>query len=134
MVQDLTNSEKLEEYAKRWINDNSGLKMRTGNLRDSTKVTTIRTRSGALIKVANTAKYAWAQDQGSGLYGRSRSKYRINGRPLLVFRWRGQLVFRRYVMHPGVKQTRFLYNATDATARTMAAWMRTRMNDVARKF
>ncbi len=134
MVADVTNPEKLEQFAQRWIGDNSGLTMRTGNLRDSTKVTTIRTRSGALVKVANKAKYAAAQDLGSGIYGPKRSRYRINGNPLLRFQWKGQIVYRRYVMHPGVKASRFLYNATDATARTVKAWMLTRMNDVARKF
>jgi hypothetical protein len=134
MVSEMTNESKLEQFAQRYVRDNSGLKMRTGNLVNSTKVRTIRTGSGALVTISNKAKHAWAQDQGSGLYGPKRQKYMIVGNPFLRFMWKGQLVYRRYVMHPGVRPTRFLYNATDATARVVVSWLETRMAQVARKF
>ena len=134
MVYDVTNSDKIEQFARRYINDNSGLTMRTKNLRDSTKAKTIRTSNGVIVKLSNNAKYAWAQDQGSGLHGRNRRKYLIAGNPFLRFRWKGQIVYRRYGMHPGVRPTRFLYNATDATGRTVVAWLETKKKDVARNF
>lgn len=134
MVADVTNEAKLEQLAQRYVKDNSGLKMRTNNLMNMTKVKTIRTRNGVIVKISNKAKYAWAQDQGSGLYGKSGAKYIIPGNPFLRFVWKGNVIYRRYVMHPGVKPTRFLFNATDATGRNVASFLRTRMLEVARKF
>lgn len=134
MVDGVTNDSKLTDLAQRYVNDHSDLKMRTGNLRKKTKVKTIRTRTGALVKIQNTAKYAAAQDRGSGLYGPKRRRYMIVGNPFLRFVWKGQVMYRRYVMHPGVRPTRFLYNTTDAVGRTVASFLRTRMVGVAKKF
>lgn len=134
MVADATNSSKIEEFVKRHIAQHSGLKMRTGSLLNSTSVVTVRTRNGALISVRNNAKQAWAQDQGSGLYGRRRAKYRITGNPYLRFMGRTGIVYRRSVMHPGVRPTRFLYNATDAAGRIVEQYLAAHINDVARKF
>ncbi len=134
MVADATNADKIEAFVKQHITQNSGLIVRSGNLVNSTTVAAIRTRSGAIISVRNKAKQAWAQDQGSGLYGRRRAKYRITGNPYLRFTGRAGIVYRRYVMHPGVRPTRFLYNATDAAGRLVASYLATRMHEVARKF
>ena len=135
MVREAVDEQKLTGLAQRYVNDNSGLKMRTGNLRRRTKVKTfIRTKGGAMVRVSNDAKYAWAQDQGSGLHGHKRAKYMIKGNPFLRFVWKGHLTFRRYVMHPGVRQTRFLYNTTDALGRVTAHFLRAKMATVAHKF
>ena len=135
MVASVLTESKLQDYAQRYVHDNSGLKMRSGNLEKSTKVKVIRTRNGSLIKVQNNAKYAWSQDQGSGLYGRRRSVYTITGNPYLRFRGLGgRIIYRHKVMHPGVRPKRFLFNTTDAMARTVAAWLETGMKSVARKF
>ncbi len=134
MVNDVINQSKLEDFAQRYVKENSGLRTRTGELINKTKAKVIRTRGGHLIKIQNSAKHAWAQDQGSGLYGRRRAKYMIAGNPYLRFIWKGQTMYRRYVMHPGVRPTRFLYNTTDATARTVASWLESGMKRVAAKF
>ena len=135
MVADATNTGKLEEFVRQHIAQHSGLRMRTNNLVNSTTVAAVRTRSGTIVSVRNKAKQAWAQDQGSGLYGRRRATYPITGNPYLRFLGRGgQLIYRRKVMHPGVRPTRFLYNATDAAGRLVASYLATRMYEVARKF
>lgn len=134
IVANATNEQKIEEFVKSHIAQHSGLRVRTGNLVNSTTAAVIRTRSGALISVRNKAKQAWAQDQGSGLYGRRRAKYRISGNPYLRFMGRSGIVYRRSVMHPGVRPTRFLYNATDAAGRLVASYLATQMYEVARKF
>jgi hypothetical protein len=139
MVAEAANDEKLTQLAQRYVNDNSGLRMRSRNLQRSTNVTAVRTRAGALIKVSNTAAYAWAQDQGSGLYGRKRDRYRIPradnlSAKTLVFMWKGKLTFRKWVKHPGVRPTRFLYNTTDALGRLTAHYLRARMAVIAKKF
>lgn len=134
MVANATNEGKIEEFVKKHITQHSGLKVKTGNLVNSTTAAVVRTRGGALISIRNKAKYAWAQDQGSGLYGRRRAKYRIQGNPYLRFMGKSGIVYRRFVMHPGVRPTRFLYNATDAAARLVASYLATQMHEVARKF
>ncbi len=135
MVANATNEGKIEEFVKQHITQHSGLTMRSGNLVGSTTAAVIRTRSGALISIRNKAKYAWAQDQGSGLYGRRRATYPITGNPYLRFMGRGGgIVYRRRIMHPGVRPTRFLYNATDAAGRLVASYLATQMHEVARKF
>ncbi len=134
MVADATNADKIEAFVKQHISQNSGLQTRTGGLINSTTVAAVRTRSGAIISVRNKAKQAWAQDQGSGLYGRRRATYKITGNPYLRFMGRSGVVYRRSVMHPGVRPTRFLYNATDAAGRLVASYLATRMHEVARKF
>src|SRR5689334_11317644 len=79
MIVDATDESKLTQLAQRYVTDNSGLTMRSGNLRRQTKVKTIRTRSGVIVKFQNAAKYAAAQDSGSGLYGPKRRRYMIVG-------------------------------------------------------
>lgn len=134
MVAFATNPERVEKLVMRHIQDHSGLTMRSHTLLANTRVKTIKLRSGVQVKVSNTAKYAAAQDLGSGLYGPKRQKYMIKGNPFLRFTWKGQVVYFRYVMHPGVRPTRFLYRATTAAGRTVASWIETRMQEVARKF
>ena len=72
-VDQVTDADKLTLVAQRAITDNRDIKARTGNLTRRTKAKVIRTGKGRLVKITNTAKYAWAQDQGSGLHGPKRS-------------------------------------------------------------
>ena len=58
----------------------------------------------------------------------------IVGNPTLSFVWRGVQMHRRYVMHPGVKPTRFLYNSANTTGRTLRNWLVTAMSRAATKF
>ena len=133
-VDHVTDAQKLTLVAQRAITDNRDIKARTGNLTRRTKAKVIRTGKGRLVKIQNTAKYAWAQDQGSGLHGPKRSRYMIVGNPTLSFMWRGVQMHRRYVMHPGVKPTRFLYNSANTTGRTLRNWLVTAMSRAATKF
>jgi len=126
----------LTPWTWRWVSQHGGFTSRTGNLVKKTKVSLLRTAGGRLVRVSNNAKYAAAQDGGSGLYGPKRSKYLIrakNGKAM-AFTIRGKLIFRRSVMHPGVKPTRFLYNANDALFRTSKQWLRGAMARAASKF
>lgn len=128
---------KLTPWEWRYISQHGGFTSRTGNLVKKTKVTVARTGKGKLIvKSTNSAKYAAAQDGGSGLYGPKRRKYEIRAKSgkTLAFISGGSFVFRKAVMHPGVKPTRFLYNANDALFRTSRQWLLGAMAKAAHKF
>lgn len=133
----VTDSKKLTLVAQRAITDNRDIVARTGNLTRRTKAKVIKTGKGRVIKVSNAAKYAWAQDQGSGLYGPKRSKYVIRPKRAKALRFIGRdgnVVFAKRVEHPGVKPTRFLYHAADTTGRTLRGWLVTAMHRAATKF
>ena len=126
----------LTPWEWRYVSEHGGFTSRTGNLVKKTQVKLIRTGKNRIVKSVNTAKYAAAQDSGSGLYGPRRAKYRItakNGKSL-AFMSGGRMVFARSVMHPGVKPTRFLYNANDALFRASKQWLRMAMRRAADKF
>lgn len=85
-------------------------------IRRSTEFVLHRTRSGHVLKLRNKADHAAAHDGGSGLHGPKGAKYPITGKrgKRLAFIGRGgAMVFRRSVMHPGVKATHFLLKATE---------------------
>ena len=126
----------LTPWTWRWVSQHGGFTSRSGNLVHKTSVKLVRTRGGVLVKMSNTAKYAAAQDGGSGLYGPKRRKYLIRAKnaQVLAFNVGGRLIFRRSVMHPGVKPTRFLYNANDALFRTSKQWLRGAMARAAKRF
>lgn len=136
-VDSVINSEKLTALEQNYVLDHGGFRSRSGNLINETKATILRTGRGNLIvKSTNAAAYAAAQDRGSGLYGPKHSEYPItakNGKAL-AFMSGGKLIFRRSVMHPGVKPTRFLYNANDAAFRTCRLWLREAMSKAAKSF
>jgi len=129
--------QKLTPWEWRYISQHGGFTSRTGKLVAKTKVKVLRTGKGRLIvKSTNSAAYAAAQDGGSGLYGPKRAKYVIrtkNGKAL-AFTSGGKTIFARSVMHPGVKPTRFLYNANDALFRASKQWLRGAMDRAAKKF
>ena len=135
-VDEQLNSLQLTQWVWRWVSDHGGFTSRTGNLVKRSKVSIIRTAKGRLVKTSNSAKYAAAQDLGSGLYGPKRAKYpiRAKGDGMLRFQGRNGIVFRKQVMHPGVHPTRFLYNANDALFRTTKQWLRVAMARAAAKF
>ena len=137
-VSDVINSEKLTALEQGYVLDHGGFRNRTGNLVRKTKVKVVRTGKGRLlVKSQNASKYAAAQDLGSGLYGPKRRKYLILPKKpggVLAFKVRGKMVFARRVMHPGVRPTRFLYNANDAAFRTCRVWLLEAMKLAAHKF
>ena len=104
-------------------------KPRTRNLQKSTEYRIIRTKSGSVIRLRNTAKYAKAIDQGSRRHMIAARRSRT-----LRFMWKGHLVFRRYVMHPGNRPYKFLYRATNAAGRVFETSMRSGMGRIASKF
>lgn len=115
------------------------LKMRSGNLLKHTQVRVMRSSNRTLIRVTNDAKYAWAQNSGSGLQGPRGSKYPITpkgkGYPLRFYWARKKVWVSTYrVMHPGVKASHFLEVATDLTFKTREALLRAAMRSAARQF
>lgn len=127
----------LTPWVWRYVSQHGGFTSRTGNLVKKSKATLIRRGKNRIVRVSNNAKYANAQDRGSGLYGPKRRKYPIrakNGKALVFTGRGGGLVFRRAVMHPGVHPTRFLYNANDALFRATKQWLRMAMRRAADKF
>ncbi len=133
------DSEAVAAQVKQHIGNGILLAKRSGNLVNNTSAKFIRTRNGATVKVQNTAKYAWAQDKGSGKYGSKGAPYPITpkrpGYPLSFF-WhrKGQQVAFWKVMHPGVKATHFLEVASELTFKTRIALLRASMRQAARHF
>jgi len=112
---------------------------RTRHLKKMSVAHTIRTKNGTIVRVQNAAKYAWAQDQGSGLHGPRASKYRItpkNPGGLLRFFWRkkGRWVTLRFVNHPGVPATHFLEVATTTSFHRTGLLLREAMRKAAKRF
>lgn len=135
MVDKIT--QRSENFAVTHVRQHSGLKRRTGNLFRSTSAKVIRTSKGRLVKIQNSAKYAAAQDGGSGLHGPKRRKYPITPRRAggsLRFVVGGKVVFAKKVMHPGVRPTRFLYRATRASFRVAGHEFDSRMRELASRW
>lgn len=112
---------------------------RTRNLKLRTKASVVRFRSGHYVRISNDAKYAWAQDKGSGLHGPKGAKYPIypkNPKGLLKFFWRkkGRWVALKFVMHPGVPATHFLEVATLTSFRITGERLRAAMARAAKHF
>lgn len=129
--------ERLTEFEQRYVALNSKFHSRSGNLVKQTKVKVVRTGRGARrIRSTNAAKYAAAQDSGSGLYGPKRAQYLIRPRKKKALRFSagGKMVFANYVVHPGVRPTRFLYNANDAAFRAVRGWLLEAMKRAAARF
>lgn len=88
-----------------------------GGIRRSTSFILHRTARGHIVKLRNTARHAAAQDSGSGIHGPRKAPYLIVARRARALRFIGRdgtIVFRRSVMHPGVKPTKFLWRATQS--------------------
>lgn len=134
MVDTVLQEAELTRDAQREVSAGDAPKNRTGNLILKTKARVVRTAGGKLVKIQNRAKYAHAQDGGSGLHGPRKARYMIPGKPFLRFMWHGVLTYRRYVMHPGVKPTKFLFHATQRVAVNVGKQLRSGMTKVARQF
>lgn len=136
-VDKVLEEQALGQFAKRHASQHGKFTSRTGNLVRKTHAKVVRNSRGKVIKIRNNAPYAHAQDGGSGLHGPKRAKYAIIPRRKFALRFIGRdgtLVITRKVMHPGVPATRFLYNATDATARATRGWLLGAMKRAASRF
>lgn len=133
------DSEAVVSQVKQQVGNGVLLAKRSGNLVNNTSARFIRTRNGATVRVQNTAKYAQAQETGSGLYGPKHAKYPITpkgkGYPLRFYWARKKMNVEFWgVMHPGVKPTHFLQVATELTFKTRIALLRASMRSAARHF
>lgn len=128
--------EALTPWAWRYIATHGDFKSRTGNLVAKTRVKVTKVGKNRIVRSTNSAKYAAAQDRGSGLYGPKHRKYVIRAKSggVLAFMFRGRLVFAKSVQHPGVRPTRFLYNENDALFRATKQWLSAAMARAAQKF
>lgn len=130
------NSELLDkeyrragEFALTHVGQHPEFKPRTGNLQKQTEFRIAKTKSGAIIRLSNSAKYAETIEYG----GHARI---IKARPggMLRFMWRGKLTFRKSVKHPKTRAYKFLYRATTAAGRTFETSMRFGMSRIATNF
>lgn len=90
-----------------------------GALRNSAYAIVRRRGKKRIVTLRNPHPGAFAQDKGSGVHGPKRAPYVITPRRkrALAFWWSGgrggqqQFFVRRWVLHPGVPATHFLFNA-----------------------
>lgn len=104
-ILDLGTAQILRE-AVRLAQGQNAIKDRTGKLRAGWMWKLSATRDGTKGTLFNRVPYALYQEKGTGLYGPKASKYKIvprNGKCLRFRNRDGHIVFRRSVMHPGVK-------------------------------
>jgi hypothetical protein len=97
---------QIMREAQRLAQGQNAIRDRTGRLRSGWLWKVQKILGGAKGTLYNAVPYAAAQERGSGLHGKRGAKYRIEARRSGMLRFRGrngELVFRRYVMHPGVK-------------------------------
>ena len=132
----ILNETRLTQQAQQHINANAAFRSRTGNLVKRSVVNVMRTRDATLVRFSNDAPYAWAQDRGSGIHGPRNSRYVIEARRahMLRFIHHGQVVFRRKVMHPGVKPTHFLETARAVATRSSVLLLKAAMQRAAKRF
>lgn len=132
LLSEQVQTRKVQDHIKA----NAAFRSRTGNLVRKSVAKVSRNSNTVLVRISNAAPYAWAQDSGSGLYGPNRSKYLIAARraQALRFVWKGHVVFRRFVLHPGVKPTHFLEVATAVSFRTTGIMLRQAMERAAKLF
>ena len=119
-----------EAMVLREVRTNPGFQPRTGALQRATKVRTIRTRRGRLLRVSNPKRYARAIDGGA-------RPHVIVARPgkKLAFRGRdGNMVFRKRVNHPGNRAYRFLRNPVGTTFVRLQPQLKSGMARVAANF
>jgi hypothetical protein len=131
------DEQKLTEEAQAHIKANAAFRSRTGNLVSKTEAKVVKLKNGRVVKLRNKAKYAAALDSGSGLHGPRHSKYIIRARRAKYLRFIGRdgnVVYRKSVLHPGVKPTHFLRTATAVIARKSAERLRAAMARAAEKF
>lgn len=121
--------ESAGKFGVNYVHLHPTFKKRTGNLQKQTEYRVVRLKSGALIRLQNRAKYAGPIDQGSPRHIIAAKRARA-----LRFSWKGVLVFRRYVVHPGNRPYKFLYRATSAAGRVFETSMRSGMDRIAQKF
>ena len=136
-IDQVVKADAITRLGQRHASQHGKFKSRTGNLVRRTQGRVIRTGKGRLVKLVNTARYAAAQDLGSGLHGSKRAKYPIRPRRAKALRFiakDGTEVITKLVMHPGVKPTKFLYRASYATGRTLGHWLLAAMQRAAKRF
>jgi hypothetical protein len=124
------------EHAKGHVRDDSKFKRRkppSSSLKDATRFKIRRTRSGARIRISSHKKYAPFLEYGTrGPYPIPK---RSGGKTLRFVGKGGQIVFRRRVMHPGIRKPfRFLWKATWSAYRVAGHELRSGMRKVALRF
>lgn len=102
---------------------------RPGSIESSVKTRLVRTRGGVVLRVANTAKHAWAQEDGARphIIMARRAK-------TLRFVMGGIVMYRRSVRHPGNRPTHFLLRATYAAGNFEYSALKSRGEALARRF
>lgn len=113
-----------------------------GPLRMATHALVRRRGKKRFVILRNPHPGAFAQDKGSGVHGPKRAPYVITPRRkrALAFWWSGgrggqqQYFVRRWVLHPGVPATHFLFNANRKAFDQTGARLEQRMTTFGRQF
>jgi hypothetical protein len=121
--------EKVGKFGVNYVKTNPTFKPRTGFLQKQTDYRVLVLKSGAVVRISNSSKYGkWVE------FGTRRHMIAARRARALTFTWKGVLVHRRYVMHPGTRPYKFLYRAASAAGRAFVPSMDSGMTRIAKQF
>lgn len=121
--------EKIGKFAVKYVKEHPTFKRRTGKLQRETAFRIVQLKTGEIVRLRNPVKYATAIEFGS-----PRHMIAARGARSLRFLWKGVVVYRRYVMHPGNRPYKFLYRAANAAGRVFVTSMDSGMTRIAKQF
>lgn len=121
--------EKLGKFGVTYVKEHPTFKPRTRKLQRGTEYRVLKLKAGGVVRFQNRVKYANAIEFGSPKHMIAAKRARS-----LRFRWKGALMFRRYVIHPGNRPYKFLYRAANAAGRAFVTSMDSGMTRIAKQF
>ncbi len=101
----------------------------SSSAKDATKFKVVKTGGGRILRIRNTKRHAKFLEFGTAPHPIVAKNAKV-----LRFKVGGAVIFRRRVMHPGTKATRFLWRESSAAFRQAAPRLRAGMARVAKRF
>jgi hypothetical protein len=132
-----TTTGEAARIAERHVYQTPHFKPRTGRLQRATKAKAVRTRSGRIVRVTNTAPYAQPIEYGARphiIRARRARSLRFDWPKFWSVQTRSPTWFLRSVHHPGNRPYKFLWHATWGSYRFTGGQLRQGMQQLARHF
>ena len=131
----LTALAEAGRHAKEHVKARADFQRRSSpSLKDSTKPTIVPMGRGKKLLLRWPKKHSVYLEDGTGTWS-GRGKYPIvpKRKRALRFKVRGQVVFARRVMHPGIKPRKYGRNARDSAFVWLGRRLKLRMAQIARR-